>query len=117
MLQSRLRVGELDRPIVIQSYTESADSVTNQRAKTWSDTLILKAKRIATKSKVNETYQANQQVGTETYEYTVRPGSTVVNQKMRIYDTWETRYFYITGVNRIDRMGTTILTAEYRDND
>jgi SPP1 family predicted phage head-tail adaptor len=110
--------GAMDRPIRIQSYSETGDAATNQRTKTWTDLITMSAKRLPTRRSGNtETYQANQQVATEEYDFTIRTGGFAVNQKMRIYDIWESRYFYVTNIIRPGRTGTMTLTAEYRDND
>lgn len=117
MLQSRLRTGERDRVITIQSYTETNHTTTNQPRKTWADLITLKAKREMPRARsTSERFEANQQVATEVYDYSIRPGSASITHKMRIYDRAEARYFYITAINRPDRIGTLVLTAQYRDN-
>jgi head-tail adaptor len=112
-----IRVGELDRRITIQSYTEANHATSNQPRKTWSDLVTVYSKRVQPRSRAtDERFEANQQVAAEVYDFEIRDISTAINHKMRIYDTVEARYFYITGINKLPRMGKIILTAQYRDN-
>lgn len=105
-----------DRKITIQSYTEANQEKTNQPVKTWSDMVTVWAKRYTNRAPAKEQFEANQLVGHEVYDFEIRNTSTAINHKMRIYDVYEERYFYITGVNKMPRQGKIILTAQFRDN-
>lgn len=111
-----IRPGELDRKITIQSYTTSNHATTNQPVKTWSDLVTAWAKRTRSRMSNDERHEANQLVAAEVYDFEIRNISTQVDHKMRIYDTVEERYFYIVGVNKMQREGKIILTGQYRDN-
>jgi SPP1 family predicted phage head-tail adaptor len=107
----------MDRRITIQSYTEANHEATNQPRKTWSNLVTVWARRHTNRSRsTDEGFEANQQVAVEVYDFEIRYIATVIDHKMRIYDTAEQRYFYINGVNKMPRMGKIILTAQYRDN-
>lgn len=107
----------MDRRITIQSYTTANHATSNQPVKTWSDLLTVWSKRMQSRRTSNdERYEANQLVAAEVYDFEIRNTDTAIDHKMRIYDIDEARYFYIIGVNKMPRMGKTILTGQFRDN-
>lgn len=111
MLQGRLRPGEMDVPITIQSAITTKHAITNEPEETWSTYRSVRAKMMGPAS--NEKYEASQQVALSTVRFFVYR-DTAYNERMRILKG--DHYYYILGIQDFNRQGYMILIAEKRDN-
>jgi SPP1 family predicted phage head-tail adaptor len=111
---SRIARGELNRRIAIQSFVETAHSVTNEPVKTWSNLYAsLATKRLGPKS--SESFEANQQVANIEARYLIG-WKNDIDETMRVVDGSNT--YYIKGIEEsTERKGWKILTCEKRDNE
>lgn len=111
---SRIAAGELNRRIAIQSFTVTADSLTNEPVQTWSNLYgSVGAKRLGPKS--NESFEANQQVANTEVRYLIR-WKDDIDETMRVVEGSNT--YYIKGIEEsTDRKHWLILTCEKRDNE
>ena len=110
MLQSQLNIGRLDRRIVIQELTSTADEY-NQPIPTWATLATVWASVKDTSG--GEGYQADQLTATRNTVFTIRFRSDV-RETMRILYNY--RYYNIRAIKYPDRSRSMELTAELLDD-
>lgn len=108
---SGIHFGQMDVRVTIEEPTESIDSVTGERKITaWPTFQKVWAKRM---SLSDERFEANQAVSLTGNAYVIRHLSGVT-PLMRVNDG--TEYFYIKGIETVDRKQFMVLKTEARDN-
>lgn len=120
MLLSKIRPGELDRIIVIESNTPTRDSISNEELSSWSTLATVRAARL-TNSRLGArfNYEASQQVATNIETYLIRYSSDVssIDESMRWYESGTSIYYYITALDIDKRREIIVITAEKKDNE
>jgi SPP1 family predicted phage head-tail adaptor len=101
--------GDLDRRIVIQSFTETRDDW-NHPTKTWSTFATRWAMKVDDLG--SERSELDQQVGIMRTLFKIRYTSGV-NVSMRVL--YESKYYYITAVKELGRREGMMLVTEIRD--
>jgi len=115
MLKNKIKIGEFDVRLVIESNTPTIDDTTNERIKVWSEVSTVWAKRMTRSGK--EGYEADQQVATNKEAYLIRYSSDLasVDATHRIYEEGTTDYYYVLFVEKQRREGWILLTAEIKN--
>lgn len=122
MLLSKIRPGELDIRLVIESNTPTRDSVSNEEQDGWSVVSTVSAKRMPNSGGLGGrfNYEGNQQVNTDIETYLIRYSTDVssLDASMRVFEHNQDTpiYFYVTNVEAYKRERQIIVTAEYKDN-
>lgn len=103
-----MRAGQLRHQMVIQSKTES-QAASGMPSESWSThaTVWARVKPV----KADEGFEAGTTTARRTHEITIRALSTVT-PNMRV--SWDSRYFYITGVRDMDERGI-MMTLDCRE--
>lgn len=103
-------IGQLDKKVIIERPTYSADSVSSEQTKTWSTFATVWANQ---DSKSGEKFENNQEVALINTTWTIRWVSGV-DETMRINDSGT--YYQIKGINEIGRRVFLTLMTEKRNN-
>lgn len=106
-----INVGAMDRLVTIEEPTQETSDVLKSKTITWTN---FKQAWAAVKSQPKgEITEATQKVGVTQYRFTMRyiPGVTL---KMRI--NYNSKYYYILGVEDRGRNESMVLVTELRDN-
>lgn len=108
---SGIHFGQFDTRVTIETPTESIDSVTGERKiSAWTTFQKVWSKRM---SLSDERFEANQAISLTGNAYVIRhlSGVTAI---MRVNDG--DSYFYIKGIETVDRKQYMVLKTEKRDN-
>lgn len=102
-------IGDFDRKITIESETETINTTTSERIKTWSFHATAWANRLQDSK---EGFEAQKQVSNNTSQWAIRH-TAGVDETMRVND--HGTYHYIKGIRKVDRNNFLILMTEQRD--
>ena len=104
-----MQLGDLRRRVTLQNYTDAVDEH-GQEVRTWAD--IAEVWADMTYQSGGEDYQADQRVAERIVKFTIRYRSDV-DETCRVY--YDSRYFYIEGIERMHRKRYLILKSRYAD--
>ena len=108
---SGIHFGQFDVRVTIEQPTEAINSVTGERTiSAWTTFQKVWSKRM---SLSDERFEANQAVSLTGNAYMIR-SLTGISPLMRVNDGSE--YFYIKGIETVDRKQYMVLKTEKRDN-
>jgi len=113
MASKETNIGELDRRIIIESFTTTR-AANGGVIESWSTFATVWAKKefFNTPTMDNEKFEANRNTATSKVQYTIRYLSGVT-KKMRVNDSSE--YFDITAINKPGRKRWMLLEAESKE--
>lgn len=116
MLLNKLKAGDFDIRLVIESNVTTTDSESNEEIDGWTTLSTVSAKRLPLGGTLK--YEANQQVNTNNENYVIRYSSEVntIDASMRVYESGTTDYYYINNVEIFKRERYIQITAERKDN-
>jgi SPP1 family predicted phage head-tail adaptor len=106
-----MQLGDLKRPITIESFTVSTDD-NGQEIKTWADLDTVWGK-LAYESG-GESFEADQRVAKRVVKWTIRYRDDV-DETCRIH--YDSKYFNIIAIERVHRKRFLILKCRYADRE
>ena len=105
-----INIADLDKKFLIEEPTFTRNATTNEQTKTWSTFATVWGKWV---NNSNEKFEAGQSVAVNDSKILIRYLSGL-NEQMRINDN--STYYYIKGIDEMDRHVTQLVRTEKLDN-